>query len=486
MTEISSCTSNVFTERCGVNVFISPGQQTGTDDDCVVILGQLGVGATAAPGLYQYTPDTAPSMFGPNGTLIQSVQEFLDSCPTADVYIYAAADPAGTAGSAEVEITGVAAANASGTIYLWVNGQVYSVPFDPTSDTDVDVANRFAALISSDQPYLNVTVTGGNALVIETSETGEIAGFLDVRTSYSCRADLVSSGDVTLTVTETAPAGVPDFSGLPSVPQGCEFVDNPYTDDATMGYVAEYLCAQWSGGASSRAYGVYYGSALDAAAFGLRTNSPFFSYQAEGNPLTPPYLESAAYTCIAYRNLNCQAESITSSIGGQVMPSMLAPEPADRYTGPEQANLIENGIGYFDVNRAKDVIIGRAVTTYTVADNGTLDTAFRDVNKPAVYACLSRRLRDGLTAKFSGFTLRTDGVVGSGRGRNRVTTLEGIENCIITIAQDFSDDNLIQNISDFIDSLIVEVDDDTGCVSIFTDPDVPCPLCCMNVYLGAA
>ena len=485
MTELSSCTNNVFTERCGVNVFINPAQSLGTDDDCVLIVGQIHPDGTAAPGLYQYNANTAPELFGSNGTLIQSVTEFLEGCPTADVYIYAAADPAATAGSADVTITGVAAAAASGTVFVWVNGQVYSVAFDPTVDTDDDVAERLSALIGSDFPFLNVSVAG-NVISLETSETGEIAGFLDVRGSYSCRPELVTSADVVVEIASVDGAGVPDLSGLPDIVQGCEFVSNPYTDSASMAAVASYACAQWSGGSSTRVYGTYYGDAASAAAFGLRTNSPFFSYIAVNGALTAPYLETASYACIAYRNLNCQADALAASLSGQVFPSMLAPEADDLYSASETASLIENGVGYAVVTRAKDVTVGRAVTTYTVADNGTLDNSLRDVNKPAIYACLSRRLREGLTAKFTGFSFRNDGVVGRGRGASRVTTQEGVENCIITFAQEFSDDNLIQNIEAFIDTLEVSVDDATGCISVFTDPDIPCPLCCMNVFLGAA
>lgn len=487
MTELSSCAGNFFNEICGVNVIANPGQEVGLDDDCILVLGQIHPDGTAAPGVYQYNSRTANDQFGANGTLMSMINEILDSCPTADLYVYGVADPAGTAGSAEIEIAGVDTATASGTVYVWINGQAYSVPFDPaaspTPDTDAIVAARLAAVIASANPFLDVTVAAG-VVSIETTETGEVAGWLDVRSSYSCQPSLITSDEITVTIAATEGVGVPDLSGLPGIPEGCEFVVNPFTDNASISSVESYLCREWSGGASSRAYGVYYGSAVDAAAFGLSTNDPKFSYLAINGALTPPYTESAAYACIAYSRLNCAATDKASSLSGEVMPALLSPESGDLFTNSEKANLVENGMGYFNVTRAKDVVIGRAVTTYTVADNGTTDLSLQDVNKPAIYACMSKRLTDGLTAKFTGFTFRTDGVVG-GNSR-RVTTVEGVENCIITFAQEFSDENIIQNIDAFIDSLNVELDATTGCILVQTNPDIPCPLCCMNVYLGAS
>lgn len=481
MTELSSCARNFFAERCGVNVIVNPGQQVASDADCIMILGTIHPDGTAAPGLYQYNANTAPTAFGPNGTLMQTLTETLKDCPTADIYI-CAATPVGTVGSAEVAITGVSTATASGIAYIWVNGQVYSAPFDPAVDSDSILAERLKSVILSDQPYLSITRAGGT-LTIETTEEGEVSGFLDVRGSYSCLPQLVTSSEIDVAITVTSGTGAPDFSALPSKTQGCEFVINPFTDNATMGHVEEYLCQQWSGGASSRAYGVYYGSALNAAAFGLQTNDAKFAYMGIDGALNPPYIASANFGCIAYRRLNCEANDIASSISGEVMPSILSPEPDDLFSNAEQANMIGSGIGYFNVTRAKDVVIGRSVTTYTVADNGTLDNSLADVNKPAIYACISKRMTDSLNAKFTGFTLRTDGVVGG--GSRKVTTEEGVENCIITEAQGFSDDNIIQDIPGFIESLVVETDPDTGCVLIKTDPDIPCPLCCINLFLGA-
>lgn len=476
MAELKDCTTNFYPELCGVNVVIDQQQQIGTDDDRVLIIGQS-TGAAADGAIYKAFPATRTTEFGADSNLNRMIDDFWEGCPTAEVYVYTA-PASGTAGEADVTITGTAAATASGAVYLWVNGRTYQVAFDPATDTDATVAAKLQATISD--PSLTVTVAA-NVVTITTIGTGKVDGFLDVRTSYANRPDLVSSSEITVAVANTAATGAIDLSGLAAVSEGFEFVINPYTDDAAIASVSDYLCGQWSGGANSRAYGVFYGDATAAAVFGQNANNALLSYQAVDGALTPPYLETAAYGCAAYRNLNCAAENIAASLTGQSMPAMLAPEIADQFTDAEKAALVEAGMGYFDVLRNNDVVIGRAVSTYTVANNGTLDNSLRSVNKPAMLACVSRYLREQLTAKYTGYSFRRDGIVGG--NSTKVATIAAVRNYIIQLASNLSDRNLIQDLEGFVASLSVTINEDNGCISIVAYPELVEQFCCTIVTL---
>jgi phage tail sheath gpL-like len=318
-------------------------------------------------------------------------------------------------------------------------------------------------------------------LSVTTKGLGVIGGQLDVRSSYSVRAGFTTSPAVTVAIALTAPTGLPNLSGVAGISEGFEFVVNPYTDDNSIAAVSDYLCSQWTGGSNGRAYGVRYGDVSSSIAFGQNANNALLSYMAVDGALTPSYLESASYGCLAYRQLNCQSPNIGASLTGLAMPAMLAPEVADRFSNADKAALVEAGVGYFNVNRANDVTVGRAVTTYTVADNGTLDVSLRDVNRPAMIACISRFLRDSLTAKYTGYSFRRDGVVG--RGSDKVATVTGIRNYIIGLAQQLSDRNLIQDLEGFVRSLSVVFDEDTGCVAITVDPELVQQFCCATITL---
>lgn len=481
MVEIKSCSTNFYPELCGVNVIVDPQSSPATEDDRVLIIGQKSDLGTAADfTLHKVLDDTRGDLFGLDSMLNRQIDEFLDVSPTTEVWAYVLPNT-GAAATSDVTITGVDTATTSGVVYLWVNGRTYQAAFDPLVDTNDTLAAKLQAVIAATDPTLMVTVAA-NVITIETLILGEIGGFLDVRASYDRRPDQVSSSEITVDIATTDATGFPDLSALPTITEGFEFVVNPYTDDASMGFVSDYLCAQWSGGANSRGYGVFYGDATEGCIFGNLANNALFSYQGIDGALTAGYLESSSYAGLIYNQLNSSSVNMAMSMTGQVMPAMLAPEIADVYSDAEKAQLIECGVGYFDINRVNDVLIGRAVTTYTTKDNGTLDYSLRDVNKPALIAYINSFFQDRLTAKYTGYAFRRDGVVGT-IGGQKVATIQAIRNYIISLGQELSDRNLIQDLEGFVQSIDLTINAETGCIELTISPELVDNFCCLNVIL---
>lgn len=479
MAQLRNCTSNFYSGLCGVNVVIDP-QSTNVQDnkDKVLIIGQRSDDGSA-DGLYQVVEDTRGELFGNNSMLNRMIDEFKEISPKAEIWAYALPNN-GTASTATITVTGVDTAKTSGKIYFWVNGQIYQVSFDPEQDTNDSVASKIQSVISATNDTLLATVTG-NAVTVETLIKGEVGAFLDVRSSYGRRQDKRSSNEVTLAINVKRGGGVPNLSGIQSVSEGFEFVINPYTDDQSIQDVAFYLCGQWSGGANSRAFGVFYGSATEAQALGTNTNNALLSYLAIQGALTPSYLESVSYSAKAYDRLNSASNEIAMSLTGTVMPAMLAPEVDDLYSNEEKSALVASGIGYFDINRINEVAIGRAVTTYTTDETGSIDISLQDVNKTSQIAYLGRYFREKLTAKYTGYALRRDGVVGS--ASNKVITLVGVRNYVITLANTLSELNLIQDLNGFAESLNVRLNE-SGCIEIVVDPELVDQFCCLTVTLN--
>lgn len=479
MAQLKDCTSNFYSGLCGVNVVIDP-QSTNvqSNKDKVLIIGQRS-DEGIADGLHQVIEETRGELFGNNSMLNRMIEEFKDIAPQAEVWVYALPNT-GTASVATMTVTGVDTARSSGKIYFWVNGQIYQVSFDPEQDTNDSVASKIQSVISATNETLLATATG-NVVTVETLIKGAIGSFLDVRASYDRRQDKRSSSEVTLAIKVKSGDGLPNLSGIQSVSKGFEFVINPYTDDASIQHISTYLCGQWSGGANSRAFGVFYGSATEAQAVGTNTNNALFSYMAIKGALTPSYLESVSYGAKAYDRLNSSSNEIAMSLTSIVMPAMLAPEVDDLYSNEEKSALVASGIGYFDINRINEVMIGRAVTTYTTDETGSIDISLQDVNKPSQIAYLSRYFREKLTAKYTGYALRRDGVVGS--ASNKVITLVGVRNYVITLASSLSELNLIQDLNGFAESLKVRLND-SGCIEIIVDPELVDQFCCLTVTLN--
>lgn len=479
MAQLKNCASNFYSGLCGVNVVIDPqSMNLQRNVDKVLIIGQRSDEGTAN-GLYKVTAENQGELFGQNSMLNMMIDEFKDIAPQAELYAYALPNT-GTASTATITVTGVDTAQSSGKLYFWVNGQIYQVSFDPEQDTNESVASKIQSVISATNNTLLATSTG-NVVTIETLIKGEIGSFIDVRSSYSRRPDKISSTEVNLAIKKKAGTGLPNLSALKSLTEGFEFVVNPYTDDHAIDNVAHYLCGQWSGGANSRAFGVFYGSSEAAQALGTNTNNALLSYMAINGALTPSYLESASYTAKAYTRLNSASNEISMSLSGLVIPAMLAPEMQDLYSNQEKSALIASGIGYFDINRINEVVIGRAVTTYTTDETGAIDISLQDVNKPSQIAYLSRYFREKLTTKYTGYALRRDGVVGS--ASNKVITLVGVRNYVITLANELSDLNLIQDLDGFAKSINVRLND-SGCIEIIVDPELVDQFCCLTVTLN--
>lgn len=479
MAQLKDCTSNFYSGLCGVNVVIDP-QSTNvqSNNDKVLIIGQISDDGIAN-GLHQVVEETRSELFGANSMLNRMIEEFKEISPKADVWAFALPNT-GESSVATITVTGVDTAKSSGKIYVWVNGQIYQVSFDPEQDTNDSVASKIQSVIAATNDTLLVSSTG-NVVKIETLIKGEIGSFLDVRSSYGRRQDKRSSSEVTLAIDVKRGDGLPDLSAISSVSEGFEFVINPYTDDKSIQALSTYLCGQWSGGANSRAFGVFYGSVVEAQALGTNTNNALFSYMAINGALTPSYLESVNYGAKAYNRLNSSSNEIAMSLTGTVMPAMLAPEVADLYRNEDKSALVASGIGYFDINRINEVVIGRAVTTYTTDETGSIDISLQDVNKPSQIAYLSRYFRERLTAKYTGYALRRDGVVGS--ASNKVVTLVGVRNYVITLANALSELNLIQDLNGFTEGLNVRLNE-SGCIEITVDPELVDQFCCLTLTLN--
>jgi phage tail sheath gpL-like len=483
MTEIKNCTNNFFPELCAVNVVVNPTSTLGVDDDRILLIGQVGTGATAPTNaVSQVVESTRIAAYGADSMLNQMINRVRESCPTAEIFAYTLPN-SGTAGVSTITIIGVPSVTTPGIVYVFVNGAAYSAAIDPTVDTNASIAASLqAAILSNTQdPTLSVTVAS-NVITVTSLIKGKVGGFLDVRTVWPAQPLLTTTPGVTVTVATTAATGNPNLAGVAALTQGFEFVGLPYNDLSSVSNVATYLCAQWTGGARSRAFGVAYGTDAALISLGQSTNNAFFSFMGIQGSRTAPAAETADYVCAAYRRLNCQSSDIAAGFTGTPQPNMIAPDLGDRFSAAQNAALDNGGIGYYNINRVNDVTIGRAVTTYTVANNGTLDSSLHDVNAPSVIACIARRMQDAITAKYTGWAFRADGIVGS--ASTRVVTIPGVKSFLVGLAQQLSDDNLVQDIPGFIQTLTVRSNPTTGCIDISVDPVLVRAFCCATIALN--
>jgi len=478
MPEIRDCTINFSREQCGVNIILDPQQSIGSQTDKSLIIGQVADDATIATCQPVKYSDIDTALLGTGSMIEQQVNAAIEQYPRGEYWILPLPND-GTPGIKTIQVSGVDTATMPGIVYFWVNGNAYSVSFDPAAETNDDIAAKIAAVIDAEDPTVTVTVAT-DTVTVETLANGEVGGYLDIRSSYSVRPDLAGSTEVTLTVAGNNGTGTPDLSCIESLSDGFSFVINPYTDDDSIASVETYACSQWSGGARTRVYGAFYGTKIEGETFARNLNNAFFSYVGVDGALQPSYLLTSYYGAELYERLKCDSGVVAENLSGIAFTDFLPPEAADRYSTFEIDDLVNAGLGYLAYTSNNTATIGRAVTTFTTRDNGTLDDSLRDVNKPAIMACISQYMQEMITARFSGYAFRADGVVGS--SRTKVLTIPALRNYIATLGQELSNRDLIENITGFISSIQIE-QDDAGCIAISVDPELVCALCCVTVNL---
>lgn len=478
---LEQCTSSFSPELCGTKITWSKASQIAPEADRILIIGQKLASASANPGqVYEYKDATAVGLFGAGSMIMESVEALFNQAGIAsstpvDVYV---APLTGTIGQIEFEITDTTTSGV-GLASVFINGQLFQVPYNETTDTDDDVAARFAAIIDSQDTLTAAAVA--NTVTVETVNNGVVGGFLDFRLTYSGDKSVLGDGP-TITKTVTPSSGFPDLSGLSSIDMVYSFVSNPYTDGASLTAVSAFLCSSWSADNDYK-----------ARAWSATTQADLASTQAVGdindafmsiigldpNPVTPPYIVSASYTGVAYGKLNFDSNYIASSIISVGLNGVLGSDTTDRWSKDDKVDLINSGITYLNTTESGSVSIGRGITTYT-DNNGQLDISLRDVSEVSLIAAFDKSAKLALNKFTSGYAFRADGVVGSRAGSDKILTLAGVRNALAAVAQSQSDINRLQDVAGFTSSLDVTVEESTNCISIVADPNFVKPVCCVT------
>lgn len=494
MADLLTCSSTFRPELCGVNLLVDPVTKVRDEGECVLILGQDDPSSSIPTGTTSRLSDVE-DLLVVGSPLWQSVQEFQELAPTADIYV-GPITPIGSKDTWVVSFELDPNATEQGVAHLWVNGQYYSQVYDviptPTTGANQLRLDLMAQLQANGEDNLEIiptSVGGVPAFIIRSLTGGEVDGFVDVRTSYDRQPNRVNPSDLTITATKTnTRSGTPDLSPFEAMAARFSFVDNPYTDSASRSSMDKYACSQWAGGKNAKVYGVHYGAdEAENITFAKAANSGLLSYIGMSDMLTPSYVESASFTALAYNHLKCDSPSISASMTGTVMPNTLAPEIADTQTDENVfADMVNGGIGYVTVNEIGQVVIGRAVTTYTTTPSGQTDVSLQNINTPAQLACVSRDFRTQLTALTTGTAYRQDGVVGTNLSGNApVLTDAAIRNLLAARAEVLSGNNIIQDVAGFIKS-ITFTREANGCIRVESDPKLVEQFCCLNVVLRAS
>lgn len=411
------------------------------------------------------SPQLGQLLFGRGSMLDRMVKAFFKVNVNQLLYCIPIPDP-GAGAAATGTITIATAPTASGTLSIYIAGQLVQTAVAAT-DTVALVATNLAAAINA-AVDLPITATPSTGIVTCTCNWKGLTG-----NDITCIPNYLGANGgqflpTGLTLTIASPIWMSGGSGSPTFTTAIAniqanqflYVGMPYNDSGS-----EALWATEFGFSSSGRWGFsrqQYGFVVDAYRLdfastitrGLTTNAPVISTMAIEQQAPSPIWEWAASYCglaaIGFTNDPARPLQTLEMVG--ILPAQLQ----SRYSQAQLNSLTNSGLAIQTVAPDGNPMILREATQYQLNSFGQGDTAFGLLTTLATLALLLSNMKSAITSKYARVKLVPDGTAyGPGQAIITPKTIVGELVAEFVTAQ-FN--GLVSDITDFVNNLIVQID----------------------------
>jgi phage tail sheath gpL-like len=251
-----------------------------------------------------------------------------------------------------------------------------------------------------------------------------------------------------------------------------DYILQPYNDDTNMDLMdAELVVRQ---GAmvqlEGHAFNAFAGTLSDCTTFGSARNSQYTTTIHAGNGSLSPEHHWAA----AYIGRGSQIASADPAVPWQFQDLVgILPEPDEnRLIRSERNTLLQSGVATHVVTDSGIVQIERGITNYQTNSLSQPDTSFLDSMTPLTLSFLRQSFLVRMTSIYGkGFKLVKDGSnIAAG---SNIASPQSIRGDVISLAQDWIDLGLVEEMSQFKTDLVVEVNaGDPNRVDVQMSPDL--------------
>lgn len=427
-----------------------------------LLIGQkLSAGSAAANTLVSVSSTgQAESLFGKGSMLARMVAQFRKSNPIGDLWAIAVPDNgSGVAATGSIAVTGPA--TASGTINLYIGGQLVQVAV-----SSGDSANTVAAAINTainaatDLPVTSTVSTNtvsltarwkgptGNDIMVSDSYRGT-AGGESVPAGIALAYTAMANGATNPLLT-TAIANLGD--------EPFEFIVHPYTDSTSLDAFKSLMndaTGRWSyvkqlyGHVYTALRGTY--SALISA--GQARNDQHHTIVGFENDVQHPNWEFAAAHA-GITSVYIAADPARPTQTG-VLQDLIPPRSNNRFIFTERNALLGYGIATTKTVGGQ-ILIERSVTTYQTNAYGQRDPSYLDSETLHQAGYVLRYLAGVITSKYPRHKLAKDGTIfGAGQA---ILTPATAKSELIAGYKALIDLGLVENLDAFTANLITEVD----------------------------
>jgi len=413
---------------------------------------KLPAGTAAAATLQRINAaGEAAGLFGRGSVLHEMLVAARAANKETDMWAIGLADDAGGV-SATQTITITGPATAAGTVSLYVNGQLLNVGV-AANDTATTIATAVAAKINA---YLDGPFTAASAVGVVTvthRHKGAFTTDADVRVNYQADEKL-PAGVAIVIAAGVAGTGNPDVAtALAAISEEAFYtVVVPYADATNIAKLETEFNNRW-GGMDMRTGHLFVGKAGthgDLTAFGSARNSPHSSVFGVKKPPQGSYNWAASMAAVVEFSGSIDPARPFQTL---VVPGLMAPARADRFTRQERDLLLRDGISTFTVDQGGNVLIERVVTTYQVNGFGIEDVSYLDLESKwtADYMRFAFRARIGL--RFPRYKLADDGT--SFAPGQPVATPRMIRGELLDVARQLELVGILEGFEQFKEQLIV-------------------------------
>lgn len=418
----------------------------------LVIGSKLAAGNAVANQLYRINNAAeAAALFGRGSVLQEMLVAARNANKESDIWAIGMVDNVGgTQATFTLTVTGPA--TEPGSIALYVNGNLRTIAVN-NADSAAAIATAIAANITAwaDSPF---TAAAAAAVVTLTHKhKGAFGSEANIRVSY--QADEKLPGGVGIVVAVgVAGAGNPDVAGaLASIAQEAFYtIVTPFNDATNVGKLETEFNARWGGMDMRTGHGFfgYTGTHSALTTYGAARNSPHSTVFGVKNTPQPSYVCAALLAAVCEFNGAIDPARPFQTL---LLPGMLPPAQADRFTRQERDLLLRDGISTFTVDQGGNCLIERVITTYQTNAYGLEDVSLLDLETKwtADYMRFAFRARIGL--RFPRHKLADDGT--NFAPGQAIATPRMIRGELIDVGRQLELAGILENFSQFAEDLTV-------------------------------
>lgn len=456
----SQVPANIRVPLSYIEIDASNQNQNAPTAQRILVLGQMLSTGAALPNVpvlvtsYQQ----AVALFGLGSNLANMFYMLFQNSSFVEKWACPASDNGGgTAASATITMAGTA--TAAGTLSLYLGGTL--IPVSVASGDTATVQGASVASAINASPILGVTATSTTGVVTLTfNHKGTIGNYYDIRFNYhgakggeSFPAGVTAPTIVAMSGGTTDPTLTSVIAGLPE--KEFDYWLFPWQGATPIAAIQTELASRWSPlrMLEGHAFGAAGGTTSALVTLGNSLNSQFLTIQDAGNGSpTPSYLWAAALC-----GQVAESGSIDPGRPFTTLPlvGILPPAVQNGRSLTDQNSLLYDGIATYTRQQDGTVTISRTITTYQTNALGIADGVYLDTNTMLILSYLRQSLREMITTTFSRMKLAQDGTrIGAGQA---IVTPAIIKSAIIAWAVLMNQAGLIQNLSNFNSSLIVQI-----------------------------